>query len=532
MGSRSLVAMLLPQLSEIAWPYRREWRMTGWAIAVEAVVIFALAVAFFSALILPASGMIGVDGYFHFKIARLIWQDGPWVDISWLPYTVLGKHGPDHAWLWHVLMAPFALIKDQTTAIKWATIINGALVPATLTVVGRLLRIPYAPVFALLAICAGYLMPGRILMLRTQNIAIIYMALAFLAFSRRWFILLGVVTFLFVESYNAAVILGLFLVLFCAIGWIRERQSIKLPLLSMAIGGILGLLLSPWFPANVEFLFFHILFKVGRDIPDLVGTEWMPITWKAMLIGSWQTHLLLGTGLLFVTLAWKRGGDQFKLGTDTIVAVFLCAVFLVMYHSAWRFAEYYIPFGCLTSGLLLRDSIHLFDNKKSLYLATMIGLVGLLIFVGQAVPGRVAKIGRTPADSFGKIARYLNDHAQVNDMVFNSHYPNFVLLCSQTNKVNYVAGLDGHFLYFGSPKKFKVWYDIKRMKFPAGTDLGLLIEQTFNARWAVIPKGHAPIAEVLNHSKHASEVMHTPYGWLFKLTATAHQELKGSGPEK
>jgi hypothetical protein len=53
-----------------------------------------------------------------------------------------------------------------------------ALVPAVLAFTLRMLRIPAAPVFVVLAIAGGASMPYRLLMLRSQNFAIIYMVLA------------------------------------------------------------------------------------------------------------------------------------------------------------------------------------------------------------------------------------------------------------------------------------------------------------------------------------------------------------------
>ena len=56
--------------------------------------------------------IIGVDGYYHVKVASLMWEQG-WrllapLDFPWLQLTILGPgRYTDHHFLFHVLQAPF-----------------------------------------------------------------------------------------------------------------------------------------------------------------------------------------------------------------------------------------------------------------------------------------------------------------------------------------------------------------------------------------------------------------------------------------
>ena len=65
----------------------------------EALAVFAFWAALLAWILADAEGILGVDGYYHFRIGQEILERGPWVDIRWLPFTVLGEHGPDHHWL-------------------------------------------------------------------------------------------------------------------------------------------------------------------------------------------------------------------------------------------------------------------------------------------------------------------------------------------------------------------------------------------------------------------------------------------------
>jgi hypothetical protein len=99
-------------------------------------------------------------------------HQGFWSDIPWLPFTVLGDHGPDHRWLWRVALLPFAWLDDAQALMRRAAF-NGAVTLAVVAVVMRWLGVPAAPLFAVLAVTAGALMPMRLLMLRTQNAGLV-----------------------------------------------------------------------------------------------------------------------------------------------------------------------------------------------------------------------------------------------------------------------------------------------------------------------------------------------------------------------
>ena len=117
-----------------------------WAFAVFAITSAAMGV-----VVLPADVLVTIDGYFHFKIAQLIASNGPWVDVEWLPLTVLGDAGPDHHWLWHVLLVPFTWLSPAFMGLKCATVLTAAAVPSALCWLLLRMRVPWPALFALLA---------------------------------------------------------------------------------------------------------------------------------------------------------------------------------------------------------------------------------------------------------------------------------------------------------------------------------------------------------------------------------------------
>lgn len=482
---------------------------------VEAGGMFLLGLVVFRWVIGQWSGVADYDGYYHFRVLERLAHSGLWTDIPWLPFTVLGERGPDHQWLWHVMLLPFAAIGDPQQALLWANAFNAALALAVITLTMRLLGVPAAPLFALLAISAGMLMPYRLLMLRAQNIAVIYIMLSVWAMARARYKTLGVVAFLFLESYHAAAILGPLALIGSAARSLSERRVVVAPLIAVAAGMTAALVISPWYPRNIEYLMFHLLFKGGNNpmygsqLSALVPREWYPVPLGILWLQAWPAHLCLGGAA--AALAWRRWRDRaFRLPVDTMIAGASALLCLVMYALAIRFAEYYIPLAALAAGLAARDAApaagyrarHALALLAWLWIASSVGITYL-----REVP-------LAPKDYMASIGARMNELGKPGEIVFNSSWSDFMPLVWWAGQFRYVNGLDGHYLAYRDPARFAVWA-------AAGPgwleDPGTVLQLAFNARFAVVSRSHAPLAQQLMRSPQAVLRETSSDGWLFEL---------------
>ena len=78
----------------------------------------------------------------------------------------------------------------------------------------------------------------------------------------------GVIAFLFTQSYHGAVIMGLLIACVLGAQAVREGRPQWSAITAVAIGVGAGLLLSPWFPRNAGYLVFHTVFKAGSAAPS------------------------------------------------------------------------------------------------------------------------------------------------------------------------------------------------------------------------------------------------------------------------
>ncbi|MCG8412935.1 MAG: hypothetical protein MI746_01840 [Pseudomonadales bacterium] len=495
------------------------------SLLVESAAVFLISLIFVSSLQLSYPGLIGVDGYYHLRVAQLIPDNGLWVDISWLPFTVLGQAGTDHHWLWHLLLMPFTFLPDAHM-IDTAVIVTTAIVPVVLNLIFRRMGIPFAPLFALLSIAASTLMPGRLMMLRAQNISLVLILLYFLLLTTRYRGAQFVVSFLFMQSYHGAVILVPLTGLYIVMRLFLTRSFDYKDVLPVAAGLMLGLLINPWFPENIDYFLFHTLFKTDALTPGLTGVEWQSVPFSLLLIQSLPVHLLflLALGVRLNSLVRARETLVNALPVDTALACGMTFLFLALYVFAWRFAEYYVPFAVLSAGLLLRDTgIAPALLKRPPWAATL-GSIVLILSLGFGWLG-VANTTRSYPDEYRLVGEYLETNATQDEMVFNSDWSDFVRVFWHTQRVRMVNGLDGHFLAYADPIRFQQWYTLINLSYGVSTTLSPqqvsdIVYEGFDSRLAMINKRHAALAEFLTASEDWEVVVDDSQVWLLRFTGS------------
>ena len=477
--------------------------------------MFAITSTAMGVVVLPADALVTIDGYFHFKIAQLIASNGPWVDVKWLPLTVLGDAGPDHHWLWHVLLVPFTWLSPAFMGLKWATVLTAAAVPSALCWLLLRMRVPWPALFALLAWAGAVIMPGRLLMLRAQNLAIVGVALALWCLATRRHRLLALVSFTMMQAYHGAVLLLPLAMIDLGLRRVGDGVWIWRSLLAVVVGLCAGLLLSPWFPENVDYLLFHTLYKLTNPQQLAVGSEWLSPSLAHILMESWPVLLCLCGAIAFrLRRRAERPSHEVLLwGAATL----LC---LALYLKAWRFAEYFVPVAAVFTALLTRRESAATPETPSpdlwlrgllvtvLFCVTLGGWMGLQTVSARAEfePGK-----------YGEIAEVLREKAEPGDLVFNRAWEDFVFLFWQESDLRYVTGLDPNYLAYQDPARFEVWMWIRSIAAEEPNDPAPLIGEMFGTRWVVVDHHGGALASRLKASPHAHLLKRTKWGWLYEI---------------
>jgi hypothetical protein len=447
--------------------------------------------------VLNAPATVTIDGYYHIKIAQWIAREGLFVDIRWLPLTVLGEHGPDHHWLWHVLLVPFTWFGDLYDGLRWGLVVTAAAVPAVLTGFALALRIPLAPLFALAACTSALIMPGRLLMLRAQNLALLLMVAALFALARRRPMLLCGIACAFMLSYHGSIILIPFVALHLAVVALTERRFDYRAPLVVAAGLIAGLVLTPWFPQNLDYLLFHTLYKTSNPNAIAVGSEWLVPGLAHIARESWPAHLALVAG--GAALAIRR----VRPSPETLLWLAVTALTFALYTGAWRFAEYYAPIAVLAAGLCFRDafaSLAAARWPKAALAAALAAVIAVEGAAGLAVASERAQFVPTKLAS---VAEQIRQRARPGDLTFNTTWEDFVFLFYHDANTAFVNGLDPNYLAFADPPRFGMWLWVTSVTADEPNDPAVVMRDGFGARFAVVALNLPGLERRLAKSPHA-----------------------------
>ncbi len=471
------------------------------AMALESLAIFAF---FFFLHWLCFGGVpawTDADAPYHHLLQAEIHEHGWWRDVVWLPHTILGPAGPDHHWLWHLLLSPFSAIDDLATRVDVVAAFSFALIPAFTNLAFRLLGIPGAPLWIFILMAGSDWTLFRWSMARAQNPACVLMILFIVALARRHKPSLLLIPFVFMHTYHGAALLAAPGAFFFTFDALRNRKADWWLLALPALGGTLALITSPWYPQNIPYFLFHTIDKVGNSLDLNVGMEW----YGASLLGiAWglktQLAALVAMFVCAVPLWRKHQASPLLL---TCFATLIVFIYFTWEHA--RFVEYCSQIVVLLAALLVRDFIPDIASRARLSLQLLIIPVCLLISVLSL--HTLHDIRDKPTNRFHfnqDVGEFLTHFAKPGSLIANLQWDNFPSLVWHAPTLRYLSGLDPYYLAAGDEKRFFAlqringdFFDPRKPSMDARTELG--------SDWVLTHSGK--IAEYLARSGQASIVM-------------------------
>ncbi len=469
----------------------------------EASAVFVTASLMAWLVLQQSPGQLDPDAWYHMQVSREIAASLLWFDIPWLPYTVLGEAGPDHHWLWHLLWAPFASLFDAELALQLSVVAGFAMVPTGLCVFLRWQQVPAAGLWALLAVTAAVVVPGRFLMLRAQNLALLLVLASLWSLVTRQRIGSLVLGFVFMASYHGALILAPISALYLFLVRVKQGQWDWLTPAWMGAGVALGLLLTPWPIDNIEYLLFHTLFKTSVGDDGMAGTEWSMLSPIDLFTQAWFAHCLLLLGVLW---GWRRESNQ--LFPSLILAVTLLFAFLFV--GAWRFVEYYAPLAIVTAAVYLRSSPWSVWRRYALLFAA-------LLMTAWPAWRLLERAPRFDSMLYATLGQYLSEHAEPGELVVNTHWPDFPMLLWSAPRQRWAIGLDASYLAYASPERFRFWWQLGAQNPGDAKAVINSVGTQFNSRWLAVNRAHQPLIALLDGSERARVVAESPQVLLFQL---------------
>lgn len=482
------------------------------ALVLRYLAVFVVAAGYFALLSASSHKLLTWDGFYHIKYAEIMRTETLVPRIPWLPYTVGGRLGVDHHWLFHVLLMPFTF-GDLTLGLRLGAIIFAAF--SALSVYWFLTRVgaSYPMLWTLLLLVSSELLLVRFMMGRAGTLGMPLMLAYLAALHAEHRRAIVAVCFVFMLAYGISALMIPIAFLFAGIVYAQERRIAWQPVLFTVIGLALGLVINPNFPQNVEFTLFHTFMVLKKSSR---GGEWYPLdTWQ-LLKDCYPLALVSGATLLAAVQRPTR------ILRDTWLICGVTLMFFVMTLRYSRFIEYWAPFATLSNALLLRDAGVWRDLQQrwsltGRRLATAIAVICLVSIGALRVDKhgqRTDKEGFAP-ERFAKAGAWLRKHTKRNSVVFNFTYDSFPQLLFHNSHNYYVSGLDPGWLQSESPKLGALYAAISTGRYRG--NYSAAIKTHFKARYVVGPAFY-PFVHLLQ-SKGLKLRYATRHAFVFEVAA-------------
>ena len=421
------------------------------------------------------------DGFYHIKLAWLMRTEGLKPDFPWLPLTILNEREfYDHHFLFHVLLMPFTF-GDLRVGAKLAAVFCASLAFLAIWFLLQRQGVPFAWLWALALLGISDAFLYRMSITRAQSLSLAILALATLWLLEGKHRLLALLAFVYVWTYDAYPLILVLAVLYVLAVALIERRLDFRPLLYVAAGLLLGLILNPYFPADLIFSYRHMLPKLTLASSIGVGNEWYPYETSTLLRNSLPALIALVSGIVALGISGR------KMETRTAFGLFLALVFALMLFQARRFVEYFPPFALIFAAFawtpLLAPEIDPDSSTSSpprRWAPFLLSVAVVLSIAGSVPRARDALRTSKPYDLYAGASAWMVEHTPAGSRVFQTDWDDFPRLFFYNTHNTYLVGLDPTYLQLYDANLFTLWVEITQGKV---INLAQTILDRFGARY-------------------------------------------------
>jgi hypothetical protein len=439
------------------------WRTALFGLGVFLTFFAGLALIQFSTPDLPDN-----DGFYHIKLAEIMRAEGLRPAFPWLPLTILNEREYyDHHFLFHVALIPFTF-GDLRLGAKWAAVTFASLAFTSIWWLLRCQRVPFAFLWSLglLAVSEAFLY--RMSIPRAQSLSLAVIVLGLHGCLTRKYSYLAPLAFLYVWMYDAFPLLMAVAILYAlAVGLLEKRLELR-PMLYVGIGILLGLLINPYFPDDLVFIYRHLLPKLSEMTAVSVGSEWYPYNTSQLLENSFLALAVFTSGVVALGLQEKR------MDTRTATSLFLALLFGLMLFQARRFVEYFPPFALIFAAFAWTPLIEAFRNRETVnpspkllgqsWQAWLVeGSLALLLITGTWNTTKSAQESMRsskPYQRYDAASAWLEENTPAGSRVFQTDWDDFPRLFFYNTHNTYLVGLDPTYLQLYSEDLYDQWVEI------------------------------------------------------------------------
>ena len=289
----------------------------------------------------------------------------------------------------------------------------------------------------------------------------------------------------------------------------------RMALVCLGIG--LGLLINPYFPNNLVFIYRHYLPKIfdiaSADVS--VGSEWYPYQ-------TWSLVKNSGLALIaFVSGALALGLRDRRMDTTTAVLFFVALFFGALLLKSRRFIEYFPAFVLIFCAVAWKPLLKKWQQRNRLApLILSILLVPAIIFNIQKTRENIED--GNPPEQYAAAAAWLIKNSPPGSRLFQTDWDDFSRLYFHNTHNTYTLGLDPTYMHLQNPALYSEWRDTTH----GWGNIGLVIKEKFEAKYAITDKEHYGFIDKANMDPYLRHVYEDEYAIIFEVLASPDPDKK------
>jgi intracellular septation protein A len=515
--------------------WQRITAQIGWRTLTTGVGLFGLFIIFLAMAQFATPNLVGNDGYYHIKMAYLMRTEGLRPAFDWLPFTVLNaEEFVNHHFLFHIALIPFTF-GDLRLGAKLASVLFPALTFIAVWWLLRGQRVPYAALWSLGLLAVSEAFIYRMSMPRSMSLSLGVLVLALHWLLTGKYERLLPLAFLYVWLYNAFPLILVVTGIYVAAHWLTERRLEWRALLYAGLGVGLGLIINPYFPENVTFVYRHIVPKLTGTTDIRVGNEWYPYKTTQLMENSGLALVLFLGGVLALGLNDRR------MDTRTATSLFVTILFGAMLFKARHFVEYFPAFGLIFAAMAWKP---LMDR----WMGSGAGRVDLDQPLDQAVrrlrhvelsntwrtrlPAGVMVVallpalwfnfnassqslkGSNPYRRYAEASAWLAANTPARARVYQTDWDDFTRLFFYNTHNTYILGLDPTYMQLYDPELYDVWVDISKGRVEHPSEA---ISHRFSASYVLTDLKHDDFLAEAEDDPNLVQVFRDEYAAVFQV---------------
>lgn len=518
--------------------------------------LFFLSLIFF-AWLEQAPTLSDPDSFYHIKIAQMMGQEGLVKNFPYLPFTTLQDGYIDHHLLYHLYLSPWVKFFPPLLGAKMGHIFLVALALSALYFLLLKFKVRGASWYIVFLL---FIEPFvfRMGLIKAQPLSLLILFFGLYFITQNKYFKLTLLSFVYVWAYGGWFLLFVIAVLYVLVSGLDQAlEQIKVSRLSRLLtwpaksaswfkypfdfigsfikhifsfshikllasvlsGLLLGLIINPYFPKNLEFYYIHIIkiALVNYQYVIGVGAEWYPYSVSAFFKNS-ALPLAFGSLALVIFLNHRR---QFNLLAKYTLVLFL--TFILATLKARRNIEYLAPWAVIFAAVVFSQAWEAGEIKsqlqefkrliKKLFLnniyAQILGSLLVLALIAWSfylMPYAAKKsldngIG---FDYLQSASAYLKEHSQPGEIILHSDWDEFPMLFYHNSKNYYIAGLDPTFMYLSDQALYRKWADITRGE--RANELYNIIKSDFKASYVLAATDHQELIKNLANNFYFAKV--------------------------